>query len=92
MDTNYELVYKANGRLDADMIRLFLESEGLSPLVYLESAGQTYGLTVGPLSEAKIYVPKDQVQTAMELLDAMEKGEINLEPLDDEGSQESDTD
>ena len=90
MANKYAQVYSANGSLNAEMIRIYLESGGLSPLVYQESAGLTYGLTVGPLAQAKIYVPEDQVQAAKQMLDAMENGEVKLEPLDDgEGFESS---
>ena len=83
MANKYAQVYSANGSLNA-------ETGGLSPLVYQESAGLTYGLTVGPLAQAKIYVPEDQVQAAKQMLDAMENGEVKLEPLDDgEGFESS---
>jgi hypothetical protein len=87
MDKNYVLVYTTSGRLNGDMIRIYLESGGLNPLVYQESAGMTYGLTIGPLSEVKIMVPEEQVEIAADMLGKMERGEVTLEPLDDEGNE-----
>ncbi|WP_054521492.1 putative signal transducing protein [Thermanaerothrix daxensis] len=80
--TPYEEVYRANGRLHADIIRGFLEAAGFSVLLYQESAGAVYGLTVGPLGEVRILVPADQAADARDLLAAMDRGQI---PAPDEG-------
>jgi len=75
--TPYEEVYRANGRLHADIIRGFLEAAGFSVLLYQESAGAVYGLTVGPLGEVRILVPADQAADARDLLAAMDRGQIS---------------
>ncbi len=63
--------------LEAESFRAFLESMGIEAFVSQESVGMTYGLTVGPLGEARIYVPDDQVDQAISALKEMEKGELN---------------
>lgn len=70
-------VYSASGQLAGEMIRLLLESMNITAFVVQESAGVTYGLTVGPLGEVKVYVPEDQVDQALEVIAAMEKGDLN---------------
>jgi uncharacterized protein with HEPN domain len=77
MSEKYVQVYTANGILEAETIRAFLESMGIEAFVSQESVGMTYGLTVGPLGEARIYVPDDQVDQAIAALTEMEKGELN---------------
>lgn len=77
MSEKYVQVYTANGMLEAETIRAFLESMGIEAFVSQESVGMTYGLTVGPLGEARIYVPNDQVDQAIAALKEMEKGELN---------------
>ncbi len=67
-------VYTANGKLDAETIRLFLVSLGIDAQALGESAGATYGLTIGPLGEVKIYVPEDQEAEARQILADMEAG------------------
>ncbi|WP_322807902.1 putative signal transducing protein [Thermanaerothrix sp.] len=79
----YEEVYRANGRLHADIIRGFLEAAGFTVLLYQESAGAVYGLTVGPLGEVRILVPSEQAAEARALLAAMDRGETET-PEDDE--------
>jgi hypothetical protein len=90
MDEKYTLVYLANGALEAQTIKIFLESQGLHPLIIQESAGLTYGLTVGPLGTAQIMIPNDEEETAKTLLAEMDNGDFenseddNLNPDDEE--------
>ncbi len=87
-------VYAANGSLEGEMICNFLRANGITALMRQESLGQTYGLTVGPLGEASIYVLTEQEDDALELLQKMDEG--SLIPSDDldlgpeEGEQPSD--
>ena len=66
------------GLLNADMIRIFLESQGIDCLVSQESAGRAIGLTVDGLGSARVYVPEDKVKEAEALLEAYERGELAL--------------
>jgi hypothetical protein len=75
------------GLLNADMIKMFLESKGIECLVSQESAGRTLGLTVDGLGSAKIYVPEDQKEKAEKLLEALDRGDFEL-PADDHNSTE----
>ncbi len=68
MEDLYEVVYHAEGRLEASMIRLYLESFGIRALASQESVGLTYGLTVGPLGVSKIYVPRESAADARRIL------------------------
>jgi hypothetical protein len=67
-------VYNASGKLGAEMIRLFLESFGIRSQLIQESAGVTYGLTVGPLGLAEIRVSEEDSEQTREILQAMEEG------------------
>ena len=73
----YKHIYDAYGLLDAEQIKIFLESEGIDVMIAQESAGQTLGLTVGPLGKVKIYVLETQVDMANKLLDDMENGKFD---------------
>jgi hypothetical protein len=77
-DPNFVSVYTVVGRLSAEIIRLMLESFGIQATLYQESVGATYGLTVAPVGEVQIVVPVSQEIEALELLHAMEKGELEL--------------
>ncbi len=72
----YVQVYRANGALEAEMIRNFLEAAGIPVRVFQESAGLTLGLTVGSLGEAMISVPESFETEAIKHLQAMKTGEL----------------
>ncbi len=74
---DYVEVYITNGQLEADMIRLMLEANGLHVITRQESAGVVYGLTVGPLGEVRILVPEPEAADAAALLEAMEEGKLD---------------
>lgn len=66
------------GLLNADLVKMFLESKGIECLVSQESAGRTMGLTIDGLGSAKIYVRENQLQEAEQLLAALERGDFEL--------------
>jgi hypothetical protein len=77
MKSNYVHVYSASGQLAGDMVKLLLESMGIPAMTFQESAGITYGLTVGSLGEVKIFVPEERANEAREVLLAVDEGKIN---------------
>jgi len=76
-----EVVYVAEGMLQAESIKIMLESFGITAFVNQESAGTTYGLTVGFLGEVEVIVPLNQVDEAKKIIADMEAG--NLEENDE---------
>ncbi|HEX2979985.1 MAG TPA: DUF2007 domain-containing protein [Anaerolineaceae bacterium] len=78
MENGYEQVYTVNGNLQAEMIRLFLQTHGIIARPIQESAGATYGLTVGPLGEVRIYVETERAEEARQILRDMEAGKYEL--------------
>jgi hypothetical protein len=89
-----ETVYVANGQLNAQMTKLFLESLGIQSRILEESAGIVYGITLGPMGEAEIRVTKEDAEQAREILKAMEAGLFSLpddnSPLEDDETIEDD--
>jgi hypothetical protein len=71
-------VYSVSGQLQGQMIRIFLESKGISAFIEEESAATVYGLGVGPLAEAKLMVPEAQSAQALEILAALDRGDYAL--------------
>ena len=69
-------VYTAAGELDAEMVKGFLEAQGINVMLVQESIGRTYGLTVGMLGEVKLLVPSEQAEEAKSLLQEMENGDF----------------
>lgn len=98
MEEKIVVVYTANGKLEAESIRIFLESFGIKAGLSGESVASVYGFTAGPLSEVQVLVPESQEEEARSLLARMENGDFvrdendeDLEEgpiLDDEGDHE----
>lgn len=91
-NNEYVEVYRANGQLEADMIRLMLEANGLHVVTRQESAGAVYGLTIGPMGEVPIYVLENEEADAAALLEAMEAGKLEQNLPDETLPSESEED
>jgi len=68
--------------LEAESVKILLESFGITAYTNQESAGTVYGLTVGPLGEVEVIVPPEQVDDARKIIAEMKAG--NLEVKDNE--------
>ena len=79
MDKKYKTVFNANGQLEAQMVKMYLESFGIDTLVTQESFGSTFGLTLGPLGNAEIMVKTEDAEKALELLAAMDSEDHDQE-------------
>ncbi len=77
MEPEYKVVYVGSGNLDAEEIRIFLESTGIHAYINQESVGITgYSLTVGSMGQALVYVSANQYDEARQLLEKMARGEL----------------
>lgn len=76
-DVEFVPVYKVCGHLAGEMVRLLLESVDIPAIVRQESAGIAIGLTVGSLGIANICVPENRVEEALQILQAMDNGELD---------------
>ncbi len=88
-------VYTAQGKLEAEMVRVLLEAEQIPAMVVQESVGLTFGLTVGPMGEADVKVLEVDYQKALEVIRKMEAGQLVLPDdldLPGEGEEEVDSD
>lgn len=90
--SDYKLLYKSYGMLDAKSIQILLESFNIPSKAYQESAGVALGLTIGGLGSANIYVKDDDFEAAQKIISLMEKGDLQVpdveiedqvEPVDD---------
>lgn len=75
------VVYRAKGLVDGEIIRGFLEAQGIPASVSQEAAGKIYGLTIGDLGIAEVLVRAEDEQKALELLQEMESGGFENEIL-----------
>jgi hypothetical protein len=71
-----EVVYVANGKLEAETVKILLNSFGIDAFINEESAGLSYGLTTGPLSEAEIMVGEKDLEDAKKIIKEMEDGNL----------------
>ena len=69
-------VDEVRGHLDGEIIRASLEANGIPVQIFQESAGITYGLTVGSLGLVKIWVPEEFEKEAREFLDSADRGDL----------------
>lgn len=83
MKPDYVVAYKTSGMFLAESIVALLKSFEIDSFADQESAGITYGLTVGPLGEARIYVPQSQLSDAQKILAQMERGELQVPTSND---------
>jgi hypothetical protein len=79
----YVRIYSAEGKLAAEMVRLLLESFDINAILSQESVGTTYGLVLGTLGEVFILVPENKAQDAIQILESMDRGELEID--DDAG-------
>jgi hypothetical protein len=75
-DPNVKLVevFKAQGEMDAQMIRSVLESDGIDSMLSGESVRLTHGFTVDGLAEVKILVRKEDEARAREVIAVFRDG------------------
>ncbi len=60
---NLELVWIAQGDLDAQIKKNYLVANGITPILYEESVGESYGFTNTPLGEVEIYVNRKSTKS-----------------------------
>jgi hypothetical protein len=79
-------VYTAEGEVEAQQIRSFLEAHGIPCAFHGESLRKTHGLTLDGLGQVDIHVPEEFLEQAKELLAKADAGELSLEAEDEEGT------
>jgi len=67
-NNNQKLVWVAQGYLDAQIKKNYLNLYGIEPILYEESLGTLYGLTSTPLGEVEIFVKTSDFEKARTLL------------------------
>jgi hypothetical protein len=75
-EMKWELLTEITGRGMAELFKSFLEAEGVQVQLIQESAGQSlFPVAVEGLGSVQVFVPKDQIEAARELLAAYEAGD-----------------
>lgn len=78
MDHKTRCVLVANGEVQAQQVRAFLEAGGIRTAVRGESLRNTHGLTLNGLGAVEIFVDEADVEEARSLLDSAEAGQFRL--------------
>lgn len=69
-DLKWEVLTEVQGRLEAEFIKSYLESQGIEVELFQESIGHhIYPVTVDGLGRVQIFVPKEQANEAQRLLE-----------------------
>lgn len=68
MHEEWEVIEEVAGAMQAEVVRGFLEAQGVPTVLSQEGAGSVYAMTVGVLGRVQILVPPDQVARARQIL------------------------
>ena len=70
MNLRYELLTEVNGRMQADLLKSYLEAEGIRVELFQEAIGHhIYPVMIDGLARVQIFIPKVQSEDAHKLLD-----------------------
>ena len=73
-ELKYELLAEIHGRMEAELIKSYLEAHGIDVELFQESIGQNiYPTTIDSLGNVQIFVSKDKIEEAIELLEEIQK-------------------
>ncbi len=69
-ELKYALLAEMNNRFDAEMLESYLEAQGIDVELFQESVGHTsFPVTIDSLGYVQVFVPKDKIEEAKELLE-----------------------
>lgn len=70
-ELKWDLLTEISGRIEADLLKSFLEAEGIEVHLFQEGAGQDiYPVTFGPLAMVQVFVPNDKINDARSLIES----------------------
>ena len=70
-EMKWEKLVDVYGRIEADVLKSYLEAEGISVELFQESVGfNAFPTTIDGLGRVQIFVPKEQLEEAQELYEA----------------------
>lgn len=90
-EMKWEILTEVYGRLEADVLKSFLEAEGISVELFQEAVGHhIYPTTIDGLGRVQLFIPKAKAAEARKLLEAYQNTEPNDEEEDHEGHRDPD--
>jgi hypothetical protein len=84
MSVHDRSVFVAQGQIEAEQVRGFLEAAGITSTLRGESLTKTHGISVAELGRIEVLVAEADEVRANELLAAVERGELQLTDEDDD--------
>jgi len=73
-ELKYELLAEVYGRMEAELIKSYLEAHEIDVELFQESIGQNiYPTSVDTLGNVQIFVSKDKIKEALELLEEIQQ-------------------
>jgi hypothetical protein len=73
-ELKYELLTEVYGRMEAELIKSYLEAHEIDVEMFQESVGQNiYPTTIDMLGKVQIFVEKDKLEDALVLLKEIEQ-------------------
>ncbi len=70
-ELKWELLTETNGRGQADLLKSYLQAQGIEVELFQEAVGHhIYPVMIDGLGRVQIFVPKSQIKLAKELLSA----------------------
>ncbi|MBI5648686.1 MAG: DUF2007 domain-containing protein [Ignavibacteriae bacterium] len=76
---DYAVVYRSSAEYEAEMIRANLESAGIDTQLF-DQHGHVYFVDIGEMALVSVYVRKDEIERAGEIVQAI----LNSPPLEDD--------
>jgi len=76
---NEKCVFVANGQIQAEQVRTFLEASGMVAVLRGESLTKTHGLTLDGLGRVEVLVAGADEERARDLLASAEEGQFRLD-------------
>lgn len=73
---NWITLDRVQGDLEAELIKGMLEAQEIPVLLSREGAGRAFGITVGPMGEVEILVPKALEEDAKRILSQYKSGSL----------------
>ncbi len=68
-DLKYELLIELNSRMEANLLKSFLEAHEIPVELFQESIGQNiYPVTITGMGTVQVFVPKENTEEAHEIL------------------------
>lgn len=70
-ELKYELLTEFTNRMEADLLESYLEANGIDVELFQESVGHSaFPVTIDMLGHVQVFVPKEKIKQAKELLES----------------------